>query len=55
MMGWMHQYRQPADTARHERVMAYYAQQLRRIDSVGVFMERTIDSARAELAAPAPK
>lgn len=51
MMDWMHQYREPADTTRHERIMAYYQQQFRRIDSVGVFIERTIDSARAELAA----
>lgn len=51
MMDWMHQYHEPADTTRHERIMAYYDQQFHRIDSVGVFIERTIDSARAELAA----
>ena len=55
MMNWMHQYHRPADTTRHEQAMSYYNQQFKRIDSVGVFIERTIDSARAELAAPATR
>ncbi|MCC3160040.1 hypothetical protein LJ737_22575 [Hymenobacter sp. 15J16-1T3B] len=54
MMAWMHQYRKPADTTRHEVAMAYLNRQFKRIDSVGVLMERNIDSARAELSAAAP-
>lgn len=54
MMDWMHQFRKPADTLAHERAMTYYGRQQHRIDSVGVLMTHSIDSARAVLsAAPA--
>ncbi|GAB2940300.1 hypothetical protein GCM10027048_00730 [Hymenobacter coalescens] len=53
MMQWMRQYHKPADTMRHERAMAYLAQQQHRIDSVGVLMRHSIDSARAVLPAAA--
>jgi hypothetical protein len=51
MMNWMHQYRQPADTVRHEQAMAYFARQQRQIDSVGTLMQRSIDVAQALLKA----
>ena len=54
MMQWMHQYHRPADTTRHERAMAYLARQQHRIDSVGVLMQQSIDSARALLQPEAP-
>ncbi|MBC6605956.1 hypothetical protein H8B13_03915 [Hymenobacter sp. BT188] len=49
MMGWMHQYRRPADTVTHEQVMAYFASQEHKIDSVGRLMRNSIDSARLVL------
>jgi hypothetical protein len=49
MMGWMHQYRRPADTVAHEQVMAYFAAQEHKIDSVGRLMRGSIDSAKAVL------
>ena len=49
MMGWMHQYRRPADTVAHEQVMAYFAAQEQKIDSVGRLMRGSIDSARLVL------
>ncbi|WP_084447204.1 hypothetical protein [Hymenobacter roseosalivarius] len=49
MMGWMHQYRRPADTVAHEQVMAYFATQEHKIDSVGRLMQNSIDSARLVL------
>ncbi|OON69275.1 hypothetical protein B0919_08255 [Hymenobacter sp. CRA2] len=54
MMQWMHQYHRPADTTRHERAMAYLAAQQHRIDSVGVLMQQSIDSARVVLRATGP-
>jgi hypothetical protein len=53
MMGWMHQYRRPADTVVHEQVMAYFAAQEHKIDSVGRLMRGSIDSARLVLASKA--
>lgn len=53
MMGWMHQYRRPADTVAHEQVMAYFAAQENKIDSVGRLMRGSIDSAQALLRGPA--
>lgn len=49
MMGWMHQYRRPADSLAHEQAMAYYAAQEHKIDSVGRLMRNSIDSARLVL------
>ncbi|QIL74815.1 hypothetical protein [Hymenobacter sp. HDW8] len=49
MMGWMHQYRRPADTVAYEQVMAYFAAQEHKIDSVGRLMRNSIDSARLVL------
>jgi hypothetical protein len=53
MMGWMHQYRRPADTVAHEQVMAYFAVQEHKIDSVGRLMRGSIDSAKAVLSSAA--
>ncbi|WP_059070524.1 hypothetical protein [Solirubrum puertoriconensis] len=53
MMSWMHQYRKPADTVRHERVMVYFQRQQHQIDSVGVLMQQSIDSAQALLGSAA--
>ncbi|KAA9327497.1 hypothetical protein F0P96_16070 [Hymenobacter busanensis] len=51
MMDWMHQYRKPADSVDHARTLAYFGQQQHRIDSVGVLMQHSIDSARVLLPA----
>lgn len=53
MMGWMHQYRRPADTVAHAQTMAYFATQEHKIDSVGRLMRGSIDSAQAVLSSPA--
>ncbi|GAA4385180.1 hypothetical protein [Hymenobacter koreensis] len=54
MMNWMHQYRKPADSVSHARTLAYFSRQQHHIDSVGVLMQQSIDSARALLPAVAP-
>ena len=52
MMDWMHQYQQPADSVAHARKMRYFEQQQHKIDSVGVLITTSLDSARQTLPAP---
>ncbi|QDA61698.1 hypothetical protein [Hymenobacter jejuensis] len=49
MMGWMHQYRKPADTVAHESKMKYFEAQRTKIDSVARVMRGSIDSAQLVL------
>ena len=51
MMAWMHQYQQPADSVAHARKMRYFEQQQHKIDSVGVLITSSLDSARQTLRA----
>ncbi|MCR5889804.1 hypothetical protein LRS06_18920 [Hymenobacter sp. J193] len=51
MMSWMHQYRKPADTMAPARQLTYFARQQQRIDSVGLLMNSSLDSAQALLPA----
>jgi len=51
MMGWMHQYRKP--TAADQQLI-YFQKQQRFIDSVGVLMEHSIDSAQRVLTPAQP-
>ena len=55
MMGWMHQYRKPADTVATEAKLRYFAVQQQKIDSVGRLMRQNLDSAKLvlQLATPA--
>lgn len=55
MMDWMHQYRKPADTVQHARVMAYLATQQQQLDALATKMNNSIDSARALLPTPAAR
>ena len=49
MMSWMHQYHKPAAATAADQQLAYFKEQQRFIDSVGVLMERSIDSAQLVL------
>ncbi|TGE16427.1 hypothetical protein [Hymenobacter elongatus] len=49
MMGWMHQYRKPADSVAVTTKRAYFTAQQQKIDSVGRLMRRSLDSARLVL------
>ncbi|TGE28337.1 hypothetical protein [Hymenobacter metallicola] len=49
MMGWMHQYRKPADTVATEAKLRYFAVQQQKIDSVGRLMRQNLDSAKLVL------
>ncbi|UOQ71216.1 hypothetical protein [Hymenobacter cellulosilyticus] len=55
MMGWMHQYRKPADSVATEAKLRYFAGQQQKIDSVGRLMRQNLDSAKLvlQLATPA--
>ncbi|UOQ51986.1 hypothetical protein [Hymenobacter cellulosivorans] len=55
MMGWMHQYRKPADTVATAAKLRYFAVQQQKIDSVGQLMRQNLDSAKLvlQLATPA--
>ncbi|PJJ60719.1 hypothetical protein CLV45_2150 [Hymenobacter chitinivorans DSM 11115] len=55
MMGWMHQYRKPADTVAAPAKLRYFAAQQLKIDSVGRLMRQNLDSAKLvlQLATPA--
>lgn len=54
MMGWMHQYRKPADSVAAPARLAYFAAQQQKIDSVGRLMRQNIDSARLVLQQATP-
>ncbi|WP_324678481.1 hypothetical protein [Hymenobacter sp. GOD-10R] len=49
MMGWMHQYHKPAASVTADQQLAYFHKQQQFIDSVGVLMEHSIDSAQRAL------
>jgi hypothetical protein len=49
MMSWMHQYHKPASSVAPDQQLAYFAVQQRFIDSVGVLMQHSIDSAELVL------
>ena len=49
MMDWMHQYHKPAATVAADQQLVYFQKQQRFIDSVGVLMEHSIDSAQRVL------
>ena len=49
MMSWMHQYHKPAATVAADQKLVYFQNQQRFIDSVGVLMEHSIDSAQLVL------
>ena len=54
MMNWMHQYRKPTTATAADQQLAYFQQQQRFIDSVGVLMEHSIDSAQRVLTPAQP-
>ena len=54
MMGWMHQYRKPADSVAAAAKLAYFAGQQQKIDSVGRLMRQNLDSAKLVLQQAAP-
>lgn len=54
MMGWMHQYRKPADSVATPAKLAYFARQQQKIDSVGQLMRQNMDSAKLVLQRAAP-
>ncbi|MCB2379507.1 hypothetical protein LGH70_18060 [Hymenobacter sp. BT635] len=54
MMGWMHQYRKPADSVATPTQLAYFAAQQLKIDSVGRLMRQNLDSAKLVLQQAAP-
>jgi hypothetical protein len=49
MMSWMHQYHKPADSLAPDQQLAYFEAQQHFMDSVGVLMEHSIDSAELVL------
>ncbi|WP_143436569.1 hypothetical protein [Hymenobacter crusticola] len=49
MMSWMHQYHKPAASVAADQQLAYFQKQQQFIDSVGVLMEHSIDSAQRVL------
>ncbi|TGE24110.1 hypothetical protein E5K00_02535 [Hymenobacter aquaticus] len=54
MMGWMHQYRKPADSVAAAAKLRYFAGQQQKIDSVGRLMRQNLDSAKLVLQLAAP-